>query len=241
MKSALLLVATLGLLSFSVFAQNPTVTALPNTIYVGADGKFETAPDTAVIQFNISAQGNNAKEANAEAEKQAETTRQILRANGIDPKQAEIGFYSVNPRYDYHDQKQKLIGYQVTTSATLKLKDFSKIGPITQQLADASVGQSQSLSYTLESPDEAKRKAVADAYRRARSSAEALALASGRTLGELSYASVDTQENIRIFAPLARRGMAMAATSMQAPSPTEEFTPQNVTVTAHVNAMFNLK
>jgi uncharacterized protein YggE len=241
MKSALRVIFILGLLSLSILAQNPTVTALPNTVYVGADGKFETAPDTAVIQFNISAQGNTAKEANAEAEKQAETTRQILRANGIDPKQAEMGFYSVNPRYDYRDQKQKLIGYQVTTSATLKLKDFSKIGPITQQLADSSVGQSQSLSYTLESPDEAKRKAVADAYRRARSSAEALALASGRTLGELSYASVDTQENIRIFAPIARRGQAMAATAMQTPSPTEEFAPQNVTVTAHVNAMFNLK
>jgi uncharacterized protein len=241
MKKFLLTASILGLLSLPILAQNPTVTALPNTIYVGADGKFETAPDTAVIQFNISAQGNTAKEANAEAEKQAETTRQILRANGIDPKQAEMGFYSVNPRYDYRDQKQKLIGYSVTTSATLKLKDFSKIGPITQQLADASVGQSQSLSYTLESPDEAKRKAVADAYRRARSSAEALAQASGRALGELSYASVDTQENIRIFAPLARRAMAMTATAMQAPSPTEEFTPQNVTVTAHVNAMFNLK
>jgi uncharacterized protein YggE len=241
MKKVLLTASILGLLSLPVLAQNPTVTALPNTIYVGADGKFETAPDTAVIQFNISAQGNTAKEANAEAEKQAETTRQILRTNGIDPKQAEMGFYSVNPRYDYHDQKQKLIGYQVTTSATLKLKDFSKIGPITQQLADASVGQSQSLSYTLESPDEAKRKAVADAYRRARSSAESLALASGRTLGELSYASVDTQENIRIFAPVAHRALAMGATAMQVPSPTEEFTPQNVTVTAHVNAMFNLK
>ena len=91
----------------------------------------------------------------------------------------------------------------------------------------------------LESPEEAKRKAVADAYRRARSSAEALAIASGRTLGELSYASVDTQENIRVFAPVARR--AMAAMSAQAPSPTEEFSPQDVTVTAHVNAMFNLK
>ena len=242
MKSVLRVISILGLLSLPILAQNPTVTALPNTVYVGADGKFETAPDTAVIQFNISAQGNTAKEANAEAEKQAETTRQILRANGIDPKQAEMGFYSVNPRYsDYRNPKQKPIGYEVTTSATLKLKDFSKIGPITQQLADASVGQSQSLSYTLESPDEAKRKAVADAYRRARASAEALALASGRTLGELSYASVDTQENIRIFAPVARRAMAMAATAMQAPSPTEEFTPQNVTVTAHVSAMFNLK
>jgi uncharacterized protein YggE len=150
MKSAFLAVSILGLLSFTLLAQNPTVTALPNTVYVGADGKFETAPDTAIIQFNISAQGNTAKEANTEAEKQAEATRQILRANGVDPKEAEIGFYSVNPRYDYRDQKHKLIGYEVTTSATLKLKDFSKVAPITQQLADASVGQSQSLIYTLD-------------------------------------------------------------------------------------------
>jgi uncharacterized protein YggE len=240
MKSALLVFSILGLLSVPLLAQNPTVTALPNTVYVGADGKFESAPDTAIIQFNISAQGDTAKEANAEAEKQAETTRQILRANGIDPKKAEIGFYAVNPRYDYRSQKQKLIGYQVTTSATLKLKDFSKVAPITQQLADASVGESQSLSYTLESPEDAKRKAVADAYRRARSSAEALALACGRALGELSYASVDTQENIRVFAPVSRRAMAMSGAA-QAPSPTEEFSPQDVTVTAHVNAMFNLK
>ena len=28
----------------------------PDTIYVGADGKFEADPDTAVIQFNIGAQ-----------------------------------------------------------------------------------------------------------------------------------------------------------------------------------------
>jgi len=240
MKSALLVCFAFALLAPLTTAQNPTVTAMPNTIYVGADGKFEAAPDTALLQFNISAQANTAKEAEAEAERQAETTRQILRANGIDPKQAEIGFYSVNPRYDYRDAKQKLIGYSVATSATLKLKDFSKIGPVTQQLADASVGQSQSLSYTLEAPDEAKRKAVADAYKRARASAEALALASGRTLGELSYASVDTQENIRVFAPLARHAMAMGA-PQAAPSPTEEFTPQQVTVTAHVNAVFTLK
>lgn len=241
MKTAVLLLSSVLMLSVAAPAQNPTVNAMPNTIYVGADGKFEAAPDTALIQFNISAQGNTAKEANTEAEKQAETSRQILRANGIDPKQAEIGFYSVNPRYDYRDQKQKLIGYQVTTSATLKLKDFSKIGPITQQLADASVGQSQSLSYTLEFPDEAKRKAVADAYRRARSSADSLAVASGRTLGELSYASVDTQENIRVFAPMVDKRRAMAPAAMQAPSPTEEFTPQSVSVTAHVNALFTLK
>lgn len=237
MKSILLTCGVLMMLVVSA-AQSPTVAAMPNTVFVGADGKFETAPDTAVIQFNISTQADTAKEAYDLAAKQAEATRQILHSNGIDPKSAEIGFFSVNPQYDWKNPKHKVIGYQVTTSVTLKLKDFSKIGPITQQLADASVGDSQSLSYTLDSTEAAKAKAVADAYSRARTSAQALATASGRTLGELSYASVDISENVRIYAPLPRRAMAMAAA---APAPTAEFTPQNVTVTAHVNAMFLLK
>ncbi len=239
MKTVVVTLCALLVLSALALAQAPTVNALPNTIYVGADGKFETAPDIALIQFNISAQGDTAKDAYDLASKQAEATRQVLRANGIDPKTAEIGFFAVNPQYDWKNPKHKLIGYQVTTSVSLKLKDFSKIGTVTQQLADASVGGSQSLSYTLDSTDEAKSNAVADAYRRARASAQSLANASGRTLGELSYASVDTFENIHI-APMMRRAapMAMAA---QAPAPTEEFSPQNVTVTAHVNAMFVLK
>jgi hypothetical protein len=33
----------------------------------------------------------------------------------------------------------------------------------------------------------------------------------------------------------------MGAMAQAAPAPTEEFTPQGVTVTAHVNALFNLK
>jgi uncharacterized protein YggE len=232
-----ILVLALGTLGM---AQTPALAPEPNTVLVGADGKFETAPDTALIQFNISAQAGSAKDAYDQAAKQAEATRQVLRANGIDPKSAEIGFFSVNPQYDWKNPKHKVIGYQVTTSVSLKLKDFSKIGPVTQQLADASVGESQSLSYTLDSTEEAKGRAVADAYRRARNSAQALASASGRTLGELSYASVDTFENIRVVAPMQHRAMPMAMKA-EGPAPTEEFSPQNVTVTAHVNAMFLLK
>jgi len=243
MKTTLVTLCAVLVLSTLSMAQSATLNPLPNTIFVGADGKFETAPDTALIQFNISAQADSAKDAYDQAAKQAETTRQVLRANGIDPKSAEIGFFSVNPQYDWKNPKHKVIGYQVTTSVRLKLKDFSKIGPVTQQLADASVvgeSQSLSLSYTLDSTDEAKSKAVADAYRRARASAQSLATASGRTLGELSYASVDTFENIRVLAPMPRRAMPMAMAA-QGPTPTEEFSPQNVTVTAHVNAMFVLK
>jgi uncharacterized protein len=131
-----------------------------------------------------------------------------------------------------------VIGYRVTADVTLKLKDFSKVGPITQQLADANVSERQTLNYTLDNIDEAKNKAVDDAYRRARNSAETIARASGRALGELSYASVDTFENPR---PILFHKMRAMAAAPQAETPTEEFTPQTVTVTAHVNALFNLK
>jgi uncharacterized protein YggE len=240
MKTAVRALCGVLVLSAYAMAQSPALSPQPNTIFVGADGKFETAPDTALIQFNISAQADNAKDAYDQAAKQAEATRQVLRTNGIDPKSAEIGFFSVNPQYDWKNPKHKVIGYQVTTSVSLKLKDFSKIGPVTQQLADASVNDSQSLSYTLDSTEDAKSKAVADAYRRARASAQALATASGRGLGELSYASVDTFENIRVVAPMTHRAMPMAMKADMA-APTEEFSPQNVTITAHVNAMFVLK
>ena len=241
MKSArYLLPLFILILATASFAQDhPSVTALPNSVYVGADGKFESAPDTAVIQFNISVQEDSSQAAYQHVSKDAEQVREVLRANGIEPKAATIGFLSVQPMYDWKNAKQKVIGYRVTTDVTLKLKDFSKIGPITQQLADANVSERQTLNYTLENIDEAKNKAVEDAYRRARNSAETVARASGRGLGELSYASVDTFENQRI--PVPRMARAMAPMANATPAPTEEFTPQDVTVTAHVNALFNLK
>jgi uncharacterized protein len=237
-KSAYCLLAILMLTGVSLAQEHPTVTALPNTVFVVAEGKFEAAPDTAVIQFNVSVQEDTAQKAYDHASQDVEQVRQVLRANGVEPKAATIGFFGVQPAYEWKTGKQKLIGYRVTTNVTLKLKDFTKIGPITQQLADANVSESQTLNYILENIDEAKNKAVEDGYRRARSEAETIARASGRAIGELSYASIDTYENQRV--PLPRmRAMATAATA--APAPTEEFTPQNVSVGARVNAMFSLK
>jgi uncharacterized protein len=238
MKSAIYVIAACMLTVAGLAQEHPAVTAMPNTVYVGADGKFESAPDTAVLQFNVSVQEESAQAAYEHASKDVEQVRQVLRNNGIEPKAATIGFFSVQPSYEWKNGRQKPIGYRVTTDVTLKLKDFSKIGPVVGQLADANVSESQTLHYTLENMDEAKNKAVEDAYRRARNSAEALARVSGRTVADLSYASIDTFENQRFVPHMAR---AMSAMANAAPAPTEEFTPQDVTVTAHVNAVFNLK
>ncbi len=237
MKTAAALMLLFLIVSVATAQDRPTITAQPNTVFVSADGKFETNPDTAVMQFNISAQEATSREAYDRASRAAEQVRQILRSNGLEPKSAEIGYFSLQPVYDYKTAKRKLVGYRVNANVSLKLRDFSKVAPIVQQLADADVSENQSLNYTLEDIDAAKARAVEDAYRRARESAATLARSGGRTLGELSYAAVDTFENVR---PMPVAG-AMMRMNVGAPAPTEEFTPQSISVTAHVNAMFNLK
>ena len=225
---------------FSVAQERPTITAQPNTLYVGADGKFESAPDTALVQFNISAQEETSRAAYDRASRNAEQIRQILRSNGIDPKSAEISYFSLEPVFDYKNPKRKLVAYRVNSSVQLKLKDFPKIASIAQQLADTDITENQSINYTLENIDAAKAKAVEDAYRRARTNAEVISRAGGRVLGNLSYASVDTFEPTPIVRGRLAQPMMMRAQAETAP-PTAEFTPQNITVTAHVNAVFELK
>ncbi len=220
----------------------PTVNAQANTVYVSADGKFESAPDTAVVQFMISAQEELAKDAYSRASQEADQLRQILRSNGVDPKTAEIGFFSLQPVYDYRNPKRKVVGYRVTTSVSLKLKDFGKVGPIVGSVGDQEWAENVSLNYTLEDIDAAKLRAVDDAFQRARAEAAAVARAGGRSLGELSYASVDTYEQVRVLAAPAPRAMAMReAQGAAMASPTSEFSPQKISVSARVSTMFALK
>ena len=237
MKAKAILFGIILFAAVGVLAQSPTSGIMPNTIYVGADGKFESAPDTAVITFGISAQEATSRAAYDRAAQASEQIRELLRKNGLEPKMAEIGYFSLQPVYDYRSPKRKLIGYRGSSGVTLKLKDFTKVGPILQGLADMDVTDNQQISYVLDNIDEAKVKATQDALQRAKMQASAAATTGGRSIGELIYLSVDTFEPPRPM-PMVR---TMAMADKAAPEPTAEFSAEKVTVTAHVNALFGLK
>ena len=240
MKALVVFCLSFFLCVVAATAQNsPTVNAQANTIFVSAEGKYEAEPDTAQLQFYVWAQEKEAKSAYARASQETEQLRQILRSNGIDPKQANLGFFSLNPVYDYRTPKRKIVGYRVSTFVTLKLKDLAKAGDIVGTIGDQEWAENVNLSYVLENTDAAKLKAVEDAFRRAKSEAEGVARAGSRELGLLTYASVDTYEQVRpMIAPMAQ---SMARAQMATEAPTQEFTPQTVTVTAKVSTMFSLK
>lgn len=232
----LLVIALAGLPVIPALAQEQSSRVIPNTVWVGADGKFEAEPDTAVVSFAISAQEKKLQDAMQRATEATDRVRQLLSSNGIEPSHAQIGRFATQPVYDYQNAKRPLIGYRVDSNISVKLKDFAKIGPISEGLANMEITDT-SISYELENMDAAKIKAVNDALRKAHDMANSVAQASGRSLGELSYASVDT------FEPQPVRPMMMKAqvAGAAAPAPTEGFSAEKITVTAHVNALYGLK
>ena len=241
MKSLRILLLVLSILPLSsAFAQEMPRTFQPNTIYVGADGKFEADPDTAVINFNIGVQEPVLKDAYARAQRAAEQVRQTLSANGIDPKEAQISSFQVAHIYDWKNPKRKLVAYQVSSSISVKVRDFSKIGPIAESFANMDVTENKSIGYALENMDAAKAKAVENAYGKAKANAEVVARLAGHHLGPLVYSTVDVSEPGPMPRPMVMMGMAKAAMAPGA-APTEEFSPQKITVTAHVNGLFGMQ
>ena len=68
-----------ALLSTGVcFAQEQSNKVIPNSVWVGADGKFESEPDTALVQFGISAQQEKLPDATQQATQATEHVRQLL-------------------------------------------------------------------------------------------------------------------------------------------------------------------
>jgi uncharacterized protein len=238
MKGLLLVLALL--MTVAVAQDDSQRRVLVNTVSVAADGKFEAEPDTAVVNFVVSTRDGDSKEAYAKAARAADRVRQALRDNGIDPKTAEFGGYSLQPQYEWRP-KRKVIGFIVTSNVVLKLKDFSKVGPLLSAFSGIEETQNQSVSYILDNIDAAKQKAIEDAFNKAKASATTVARSGGRTLGDLAYASVDTFEQQPPIPMYAKEMRAQTAMRDAAQAPTEEFTPQRVTITARVNALFNLK
>src|SRR5207302_3127077 len=200
--------------------------------YACADGNSDAAPDTAVIRMDIASQQDTSRAAYDHAAIAVDHVRQVLKSNGIDVKSAQFGVYQMQPMYDWKNPKHKVIGYRVISDVTLKLRDFAKIGSITEQLADIEDTQNQSVNYILEDIEQAKAKASEDALKKARNQAAAVATAGGRALGDLLYASVDVNQT-NIVPVMFAQSVARAA-PMATPPPMADFTPQTVTINAHV-------
>jgi uncharacterized protein YggE len=78
-----------------------------------------------------------------------------------------------------------IVGYTVTQSVDVKIRDFTKIGDIMGGVVANGANQVGQLSFTLDDPTTVQNQAEADAIAKAKTEAQAIAQAGGFSLGRL--------------------------------------------------------
>lgn len=182
-------IAALAILSACTAA--PQAVAQTNeparTISVSGEGRAAAAPDMAIISIGVQTQGKTAAAALRENSASMSSTIKQLSDLGVAEKDIQTSGLSINPRYDYENNRSNppIIGYTASNTVTVRLRDLDKAGGVIDQAVQSGANSLGGISFTFSEPQPLYDAARRDAVRDARAKAELLTSEAGVSLGRL--------------------------------------------------------
>jgi uncharacterized protein YggE len=255
MKRSVCAFGVLVLGSTFVAAQAPEVKFIADTLVVQADGTYQADPDLATMTFQIFSQDKDIKHAYAAATQSMQRIVDLAGTNGLKKEDVTTGVLTVAPIYE-GDRKKRARSYYVQGNVVLRIRDFSRIGPILDGSVEDGVADFRSLTYSLADEEAAKKQAVAEAMRRAIGRASVALEQKGQRLGALRYMSLDVKQLVGV-AELQTQLLYSTAEIMDLnggggggfrrdkrpppPPPLPQAQPQKIAVSASVQCAFQIQ
>lgn len=156
-----------------------------NTITVSDTGEIYAKPDLALTTFSVITEAKTVAQALEENTKKTNAVIDFVKAQEVEEKDVKTTSFNIYPRYEYQKVeteiypyppgKRVLVGYEVTQSLEVKIRDMTKIGDIIQGATDAGANQVGDLQFTIDKQDELKAQARAQAIEKAKTKAKELA------------------------------------------------------------------
>lgn len=188
------IMATLA--GFAVHAYSKSVTSAElRSFTVSGTGKILALPDVAKFTFSIVSEGGKdlgvLQKATVEKGNKA---IEFIKSSGVDSKDIKTQNYSVEPRYQYFScppskggpcPPAEIVGYTISQTILVKVRDFDKTGNILSGVVDRGANMVGQLEFTIDDPTEVQNRARAEAILKAREKAESIARAGGFDLGDL--------------------------------------------------------
>jgi uncharacterized protein YggE len=197
------------------------------TLSVVGTGVVKTQPDTATTSFGVTTQAADAQQAIPKNSAAMAKVIAALKGAGIDAKDIQTQFVSLDPRYD--DQGRQIAGYTASNTASAVVRDLPKVGDVIDSAIAAGANTVSGPSLAREDKDKLYREALEAAVADARVKATVLAHASGVSLGAVRSLSESSAPQYPV--PYAA---AMRATDS---TPVE---PGTAEITATVSVVFAL-
>lgn len=185
-RPALILAASLALAAPAA-AQTGPAPGAPRIVVTG-EGESTAAPDMALLSLSVMREAKTAREALDGTNQAMTAVIAAMKEAGIAPRDLQTGSVQIAPRYNYANkpdgtQTAELIGYQVSNTLNVRVRDLASTGAIIDKAVSLGVNQGGGITFTNEDPSktltEARKRAVADAIDRAKT----LAAAAGVRLG----------------------------------------------------------
>lgn len=156
-----------------------------DTIEIQGEGKVTAVPDIGQITVSIVTENKEVNKAMEENTTKFNQLIEALKRAGIESKDMVTSAYNVYPKYDWSGERQTLIGYEVSQSLTVKIRQLDKSGSIIALAGQSGANQVSGLNFTIDDPEalreEAREKALANAQEKAR----VLARQAGVNLGKI--------------------------------------------------------
>ncbi len=142
-----------------------------DTIVVSGTGRVLAKPDIAVAEVAISVEGATAEATQDDASKKSVAVVDYLKKAGVKEADIRTSGYNIGPVYDYSNGLNRIKGYQVTQSLTVKIRDMDKANTILDGVVAAGANQVNGIRFEVDEPDkvkaEARKKAIDDANAKA--------------------------------------------------------------------------
>ncbi len=195
---ALLAALALTLVALSACGTTATTTTstqpgtAAGTVTASGTGTTQAAPDTAEMYFGVTTTAADAKKALDDASAAAEQIISAVKKQGIAAEDIQTQDVSVYPQSAEQDGKQVITGYQASLSVRVKVRDIARLGEVISAANAAGSNSIGGPSFTVADPAPFRAKAIDEAVADARRTAEAMARAAGKSVGEvLSISSSD--------------------------------------------------
>lgn len=151
------------------------------TITVSGEGKVNMKPDLATASFAVVSQGEKPELIAQENTEKINRAIAFLEEKGIEDKDIKTTDYNLYPRYKWDEKTNdnKIIGYEIRQTVSVKIRDIEKAGEIIGGLTSVGINEIHSLNFTVEDPIAQENEARLDAFTEAREKADAMARANG--------------------------------------------------------------
>jgi uncharacterized protein YggE len=202
---ALLVAATIGGIGREgrVAAQDatPVPSGSPAVVTVLGHGSVTLTPDIATVTIGVQVTKPTLPEAQSEATAQMTAVLEAIKAAGIDEKDIQTAYYSVNvlQNYDNTGTPTDVIGYQVSNQVNVIVRDIDKVGQLLEDVVAAGANSIYGITFGVSDPSDAQSQARAAAVADAKKRAEELAQAAGLSLGRVLSISEGVSQPIPYY------------------------------------------